>query len=102
MSGGAKHVRLGSLFVALALFFAALPTPAPSPPPSPSGLFAPGPELVSKAGLAGGALAALALAAGGLGGGAWRRTPRARLRLPPPRPERRRYLFLSRLLLEGG
>ncbi len=102
MPGGKERVRLGSLFVALALLFLALPAPAPAPPPVSSGLFAPGPELVAKTGLVGVALGALALVAGGLGGGAWRGTSRARLRLLPPRPERRRYLFLSRLLLEGG
>jgi len=102
MPGGKKRVRLGPLFVALALLFLALPAPAPAPPPVSSGLFAPGPELVAKAGFVGAALGALALAAGVLGAGLWRRRFFARLRLPPPRPERRRYLLLSRLLLEGG
>ncbi len=95
-------MRLGPFVVALALLFFALPPPPSLPPPGHSGLFAPGPELVPKAGAPAAALGflAVALAAARAAGAA--RPTRGRPRRPPLLPERRRYLVLGRLLLEGG
>ena len=102
MPGHGKTLRLGPWALALALFFLGLPPLPALPAAEASGLFAPGPALTSKLQLPlwGWGL----FLAAGSARPALRRAPKAPLRLilAPPRPERRRYLRLGRLLLEGG
>ncbi len=102
MRGRGKVRRLGPLALILTLFFLGLPPLPAVPAAGASGLFAPAPELAPKAQLplwGWGFLDRLPGARPLL-----RRSPAAPGRRPlsRPRPERRRYLRLGRLLLEGG
>ena len=93
---------LGPLALALALLFLGLPPLPVVPSTGTSGLFAPAPEIAPKAQFPLWGLGVFL--ASGSARPALRRAPEARLRpvIAPPRPERRRYLRLGRLLLEGG